>query len=213
MASADELTTALDAFYERSLRPGFERLDARLEGLGERIDGQGVRIEGLGGRMERVESGIEGLGGRVERVEGRLGNVDGRLGSLEGGLGNVDGRLGSLEGGLGNVDGRLGSLEARVDQFATQVARRFQEIEARVEGVGLRLEAFRLEALDRFGDLYGKFGGLHDEYRLVVGALRRLEEAGTAARPSEIAGLAARLEEIDQRLRAVEARRDGSSDR
>jgi len=122
MATADELTEALDAFYERSIRPEFAR------------------------------------------------------------------------------------LEARVERLAADTARRLQDVTDRIDAARQSLEAFRIETNDRLADLYGKFKGLEDEYHLIAGALRRLEEEGVPAERAEMERLAGRLDQVERRLGEVEAK-------
>ena len=168
MATADELTEALDAFYERSIRPEFDRLG--------------------------------------KRMEERFGQVDGRLDTM-------DGRLDTMDGRLDQMDGRLARVEARVEQLAIETARRFQGVTERIDGVRQDLEAFRVQANDRLADLYGKFQGLQDEYHLIANALRHLEEEGIPTQRVEMDKLAGRLDQVERRLAAVEAKLGQSGNR
>ena len=59
--AADELTEALDAFYERSIRPEFERMDGHLG----QMDG---RLDRMDGRLGQVEGSLARLEGRVDRL-------------------------------------------------------------------------------------------------------------------------------------------------
>jgi len=129
MATADELTEALDAFYERSIRPEFAR------------------------------------------------------------------------------------LEARVERLAADTAKRLQDVMDRIDAVRESLEAFRIETNDRLADLYGKFQALEDEYHLIAGALRRLEEEGVPAQRAEMERLAGRLDQVERRLTEVESKIADALDR
>ena len=166
MTMANELTKALDGFYEKTLRPEFERLNGRMDGLDGRMDG----------------------------LDGRMDGLDGRMGLLEG-------RMDRLEEGLDRLD-------ERVSQLAAVTAKRLQDLSDRIEGVENRLAAFRIETLDRLSDLYGKFKSLDDEYHLIAAALRRLEMEGSPAQQAEWARLTGRLDEVERRLRDVEAKVD-----
>jgi tetrahydromethanopterin S-methyltransferase subunit G len=147
MTTANEMTQALDAFYERSLRPEFERLNGRADVLDERV-----------GRLEE----------------------------------------------------RVGQVDERVSQLAVLTANRFQDLADRIHAVSQRLETFRIEALDRFGDLYAKFQLLSDEYHLITAALRRLETEGSPVERAQWERLTHRLDEVERRLRDVEARVAGA---
>jgi len=129
MATADELTEALDAFYERSIRPEFAR------------------------------------------------------------------------------------LEARVERLAADTAKRLQDVMDRIDAVRESLEAFRIETNDRLADLYGKLQALEDEYHLIAGALRRLEEEGVPAQRAEMERLAGRLDQVERRLTEVESKIADALDR
>ena len=118
-----------------------------------------------------------------------------------------------MDGRLGQVDGRLARVEARVEQLAVETARRFQGVTERIDGVRQDLEAFRIEANDRLADLYGKFQGLQDEYHLIANALRHLEEEGVPTQRVEMDKLARRLDQVERRLAAVEAKLGQSGDR
>jgi tetrahydromethanopterin S-methyltransferase subunit G len=140
MATGDDVTEALDAFYERSIRPEFDRINERMEA------------------------------------------------------------------GFGQMDGRLTRFEVRVEQLAAETARRFQEVTDRIDAVRQDLEAFRIQTNDRLADLYGKFQGLQDEYHLIAGALRRIEEEGVPAQRAEMEKLTERLDQVERRLAEVEAK-------
>ena len=129
MATGDELTEALDAFYERSIRPEFAR------------------------------------------------------------------------------------LEARVERLAADTAKRLQDVMDRIDAVRESLEAFRIETNDRLADLYGKLQALEDEYHLIAGALRRLEEEGVPAQRAEMERLAGRLDQVERRLTEVESKIADALDR
>ena len=140
MATGDDVTEALDAFYERSIRPEFDRINERMEA------------------------------------------------------------------GFGQMDGRLTRFEVRVEQLAAETARRFQEVTDRIDAVRQDLEAFRIQTNDRLADLYGKLQGLQDEYHLIAGALRRIEEEGVPAQRAEMEKLTERLDQVERRLAEVEAK-------
>jgi chromosome segregation ATPase len=161
MATGDELTEALDAFYEKSIRPEFDRLS------------------------KRMEAGFGQVDGRLDQVDGRLEQMDGRLEQM---------------------DGRLTRFELRVEQLAGETAWRLQDVTDRIDLVRQDLEAFRIQTNDRLADLYGKFQGLQDEYHLIAGALRRLEEEGAPAHRAEMEALTGRLDQVERRLAEVEAK-------
>src|SRR3989442_88089 len=104
------------------------------------------------------------------------------------------------------MDSRLTRCELRVEQLAGETAWRIQEVTDRIDLVRQGWGAFRIQTNDRLADLYGKFQGLQDEYHLIAGALRRLEEEGVPAERAEMERLAGRLDQVERRLGEVEAK-------
>jgi polyhydroxyalkanoate synthesis regulator phasin len=89
-----------------------------------------------------------------------------------------------------------------------------RSIRPEFDRLGKRMEErFRVQANDRLADLYGKFQGLQDEYHLIANALRHLEEEGIPTQRVEMDKLAGRLDQVERRLAAVEAKLGQSGDR
>ena len=77
MATADELTEALDAFYERSIRPEFARLEARVERLAADT---AKRLQDVMDRIDAVRESLEAF--RIETND-RLADLYGKFKGLE----------------------------------------------------------------------------------------------------------------------------------
>jgi hypothetical protein len=103
------------------------------------------------------------------------------------------------------------SIRPEFARLALETARRLQDVTERIEAVRQGLETFRIETNDRLADLYGKFQGLQDEYHLITGALRQLEEDGVQR--AVVERLGGRLDRVEQRLREIEAKIARAPDR
>jgi len=144
MATADELTKALDAFYERSIRPQFERMDGRLGRVEEHLGQIDVRLGRLEGRVERLAAEtarrFEDVTDRIDKVQEGLEAfrllTDGRLGDLYGKFQGLQDEYHLIASALGRLEDEGGPAKRaeveRLNGRLDQVERRLGEIEARI---------------------------------------------------------------------------------
>jgi polyhydroxyalkanoate synthesis regulator phasin len=118
MATADELTRVLDAFYERSIRPEFARLALetarRLQDVTERIEAvrQGLetfRIE-TNDRLADLYGKFKGLEDEYHLIVGAIRHFE------EEGSPAQRAEVKMLHGRMDRVERRLGELEAKISR-------------------------------------------------------------------------------------------------
>lgn len=156
MATGDELTEALDAFYEKSIRPEFDRFSKRMEaGFGQvdgRLDQMDGRLGQMDGRLTRFESRVEQLAAETARrfqdVTDRIDLVrqdleafrietNDRLADLYGKFQGLQDEYHLIAGGLRHLEvegvpaqrAEMERLTGRLDQ----VERRLGEVEAKIK--------------------------------------------------------------------------------
>jgi chromosome segregation ATPase len=96
-----------------------------------------------------------------------------------------------------------------------EVDRRFAEVDRRIDGLAVRQEEGFREILGHFDELYRRLERLEAEYFAIVQSLRRIEtligseqaqravlEQSVAELRGQVAGLQARLDAVEARLRA-----------
>src|SRR5215471_7366649 len=100
-------------------------------------------------------------------------------------------------------------------QRFSSIDQRFDAIDQRFDALDRRFDEFRAEVLGHFDEIYRRLERLEQEYQAITQALRRIEgrlvdertrrevlERDLATLRENIAGLNARIADIEQRLRS-----------
>ena len=110
-----------------------------------------------------------------------------------------------------NIDRQFETIDRRFES----IDRRFESIDRRFDAVDRRFDELREELVGHFAEIYRRLERLEQEYQAITQALRRIEgrlvdergrreilERDLAALRENVAGLSARIEDIEQRLRS-----------
>src|SRR6266850_3545636 len=110
-----------------------------------------------------------------------------------------------------NIDRQFETIDRRFESFD----RRFDAVDRRFDAVDRRFDELREELLGHFDEIYRRLERLEQEYQAITQALRRIEgrlvdergrreilERDLATLRENVAGLSARIEDIEQRLRS-----------
>lgn len=146
----------------------------------------------------------------LEFLRERFGAIDQRFAIVDQRFEAIDQRFVTVEQSLEMVAQRVGPLDRQslaIDQRFAAMDRRFDSLEA-------ELRDFRREVLVHLDEIYRRPDRLEQEYQAISQALRRIEalladetrrreivEQSVAELKRQVAGLQARIAEIERRLR------------
>jgi DNA repair protein RecN (Recombination protein N) len=164
---------------------GVDGVDARLDGLAERIRGAALELDDLAAELRGYLDSIEAEPGRLESVEERLDAVD-RLSRKHGGsieavlehaercraqierLDNADQRAGELEAAIAAAESERAALAANLGSGRADAARALSERVAS-ELAELAMDGARLEvALEPHPEGFGASGAETVEFRVAT---------------------------------------------
>jgi predicted nuclease with TOPRIM domain len=89
----NQISNALIDFYQKILKPDFDRIDAKLAEHDQRFTEMTEHLDSIYHRLGRVEDELLMVSSRVDRVDGKLDRVKGLLDRMEGRLDQI--RVGS----------------------------------------------------------------------------------------------------------------------
>jgi chromosome segregation ATPase len=181
-----------------TVQNGFERLEARIGRVEQRLAHIEERLDRLEARVAHIEERLDRLEARVARVGERLDRLEARVARVEERLDRVEARLAEVEERLDRVEARLDRLEARVDGMDVKYTESFLGVYDRFRSLETRLDHVQ-GAIADLREQVGHFGA-----RLAV-AVERLEKVEEAIDQLNVRvdGLA---EDMRQRFRYVNER-------
>jgi predicted nuclease with TOPRIM domain len=95
----NQISNALIDFYQKILKPDFDRIDAKLAEHDQRFTEMTEHLDSIYHRLGRVEDELLMVSSRVDRVDGKLDRVKGCLDRMEGRLDQMEGRLNQIRVG------------------------------------------------------------------------------------------------------------------